>query len=1287
MKKALTAFLTLFACSAWAASHLDTENRLWFSADIVKNAIVEFVPEPKQQPVADLYQDLMDQNTGKISVDSLFKVCRKAGFNTYKYEGFSQCKSFIEKMLSDADIAQSVDLNGFCPGLDEKGNNPNKLRSITDKTRIGDFCSSTNIRIGQVIFKPGYNCSCMASVCNPGFEFQGGACVTRIANGNGDCLREAYPKTSENNYLEKCKSFCEKKYAGRACKYTSVVMSHSTGQCICNPNSTEIDAAYDSMHKAEEHKINNLQYYAVCGKQKGKSGGTEICVEGVFNWVNVGRLQASGLAEEYARIRYKDTAHCDTVNIDTRSNDDYVKCTSTKSKRYYEFQFDDVKESIDNSIQKGLILGICKIHNVSSGISKVPGGYMGSLRCNTACTSELIQTAGVFGLAAKTAGNVCNFSGLSMTAAEAESKLAKIDGIDNYVFFHGIQIQGSQNVISQLRQYIQSTGKTVRTFDCNKNVGEIKNSKLAGDDDVLRCRLNGQQIDFVFDDFSESWLYVQEVGESKMQCIVSGGKFAGQECYGLTQKQCQDANATYLKQNPGASGFRWDGKECVSIDANEAQVYDGAIQIGTGAIALVDCVVGTHVGCVLVMVETAGLATEMTTGVAIENRAGEFLSVSTRCNERSCAVNTIQNAGRVLSVMGALDATSLDSVDKELARLVGYLEPEDLSGVSDGDWNAIVTQLGGDPEDAGGTALVWLNRIGLGAQFLSIGVSGLRLTAQAITKLAGKGSRIGRTASTVARALDTTGDAARAANATSDTGRAANNASDALHANIDAVRNASNKNRARAMYHPDMYATSSASIQSKAQDIFQKLDNIDNMSDDELRALSRLMSEFDAEAAAKATAAAADVSRATTNAATDGARTANATTDAARTTPRITNTAVDGTRMFGRTNIDDIGVVDKGWERAVFDGVDRFRHKKISYPDEAEDVRRALESTKGQHNLAYMGVKDGYIVIAYESDLERAWPAFNKAVSGATDATQTTSRTTNAATDAGRATTKTTKAPHPAIPDNFSPSTKSFINEINEIGPTREYAISRGVGDYKNLSSLSDQEADYVVQLLKDRDDLVHQKTTQPDGAGGNLGSNWIVTKKTNDMFTDDSGKVYRHIKRRPINNLQGKSITTIKGKPVFLEPLDNGELIGNVSGRPVVVVNYNGHRIPFYASSGSAGKLDVPTGKWEVFFGFSNDGWFNKGTLKQIVNHYDSPELKKIADALDTTIGDQRNIEDVFATISRNIYDGKGIVARYDGPAASTDFINSLLDFTPANYGSSGKLFQNIEYVKRYFD
>ena len=781
MKRLLGVLCIFITFSVYAATFLDTENRLWFTDDIVKNAIVEFVPEDKQQSVADLYQDLMDQETGKISIDSLFKVCRKAGFNTYKYEGFTQCKDFIQKMLTDAQIAEEVNIDGFCPGLDENGNNPNKLRSITDKTRIGDFCSSTNIRMGQVIFKPGYNCSCMATVCNDGFEFQGGACVTRIADGNGDCLREAYPKTSENNYLEKCKSFCEKKYAGRACKYTSVVMSHSTGECICNPNSVEINNAYESMRTAEETKIreeerriNSLKYYKVCGDDEGKTGGTEICVEGVFNWINVGRLQAVGLAEEYARVRYNDDIICDS-DYRTSWNDDYVRCTSKNSKRYYEFQFDDIKESIDADIQRGVILGICKIYNVSVGMNS----------CATSCTAEMVRTAQHFGLTATTNGNICNFSGRSISADEAESKLAKIDGIDNYIFYSGIQIQGSKNVITQLKDYIKSTGKTVRSFDCIRNVDEIKNSLFVGDDDVLRCTLNGQPIDFVFDDFSESWLYVQEDGESKIQCIVSGGKYADQECFGLTQQQCLEANAVFKKKFPGASGMRWNGKECVLLDSAEAQRYDIYVQAGIGVVAAADCLLLTHTGCLVLAVETAGLATELTTKEFIENRAGEFLAVSTRCNNRDCAIDTIRNAGKVLSVMGSLDAAAANSVDSELARLVDYLEPEDLPNVSDNDWDEIIVQLGGDPDDTAGTALVWLNRIGLGAQFASLATSGYRLVSKAITRLAGKAARTANAASDAARAANNTADAA---NAASDASRAANNTADAANATSDASR-------------------------------------------------------------------------------------------------------------------------------------------------------------------------------------------------------------------------------------------------------------------------------------------------------------------------------------------------------------------------------------------------------------------------------------------------------------------------------------------------------------------
>ena len=80
-------FIILFACISFGTAiaapqktFLSTENNLWFPADVVSNAIAEHVAEDKLQAVADVYQDLMDVQTGRISVASLFKVCEKAGF-------------------------------------------------------------------------------------------------------------------------------------------------------------------------------------------------------------------------------------------------------------------------------------------------------------------------------------------------------------------------------------------------------------------------------------------------------------------------------------------------------------------------------------------------------------------------------------------------------------------------------------------------------------------------------------------------------------------------------------------------------------------------------------------------------------------------------------------------------------------------------------------------------------------------------------------------------------------------------------------------------------------------------------------------------------------------------------------------------------------------------------------------------------------------------------------------------------------------------------------------------
>jgi hypothetical protein len=79
-------------------------------------------------------------------------------------------------------------------------------------------------------------------------------------------------------------------------------------------------------------------------------------------------------------------------------------------------------------------------------------------------------------------------------------------------------------------------------------------------------------------------------------------------------------------------------------------------------------------------------------------------------------------------------------------------------------------------------------------------------------------------------------------------------------------------------------------------------------------------------------------------------------------------------------------------------------------------------------------------------------------------------------------------------------------------------------------------------------------------------------------------------------------------------------------SGRKIVMRNINGVMVPFYLSTGSGGKKGVAAGKWYPFFGIGKDGWINKTNEAEINDYYGSPELRNVAEELNSTIGDIRS-------------------------------------------------------------
>jgi len=123
-----------------------------------------------------------------------------------------------------------------------------------------------------------------------------------------------------------------------------------------------------------------------------------------------------------------------------------------------------------------------------------------------------------------------------------------------------------------------------------------------------------------------------------------------------------------------------------------------------------------------------------------------------------------------------------------------------------------------------------------------------------------------------------------------------------------------------------------------------------------------------------------------------------------------------------------------------------------------------------------------------------------------------------------------------------------------------------------------------------------------------------------------------------------------------------------NYAGRMMTVRDVNGTKVPFYLSSGLAGKKNVASGKWYPFFGVGKDGWINKTSEADMNSYYGSPALKAAAEHLDNTIGDIRNDANV---------------PRVGAEGRHMDFINEGL--TPTEFKSPdtvGRVKQNIDKI-----
>ena len=391
-----------------------------------------------------------------------------------------------------------------------------------------------------------------------------------------------------------------------------------------------------------------VKVYAVCDDAAGKTGGKEYCIKDFFEPTNVQVMQAIALAKEYALVKNGHTIYCGG-SYRKSWNDDYIKCSDGTN--FYEFRFDDIYESFDNTILYSIKDAICRMYGGKLKDSSAAYCDIDQYNC-----SKINTSMQKFGYSAEYVNIMNGVTGCKMSfdSKSADSyELKTAFGIDNKKFIN-LQLKSGADLHFFLKRYVERSlsdqGVKLTSFSCNNSFNTYYTDSISNlKDDILTCKVNGQQVDFLFDDMNESINITSDGGQAGLQCLASdGGVYDGKNCHGLSKEQCNEMNSKV----PG--GTLWDTTldTCILKAASDAETLDKVTGIASG--------IGVGVGLAAITIATAGSATTVilvvtsagltTTGAVIAQSAQKtkeeeiraFLAKSTKCNSASCAESTLK---------------------------------------------------------------------------------------------------------------------------------------------------------------------------------------------------------------------------------------------------------------------------------------------------------------------------------------------------------------------------------------------------------------------------------------------------------------------------------------------------------------------------------------------------------------------------------------------------------------------------------------------------------------------
>ncbi len=675
--------------------------------------------------------------------------------------------------------------------------------------------------------------------------------------------------------------------------------------------------------------------YQCVGKDGHKLVYSESCRSGAGECVKIfSNLQTQvPIAKEFINA-YGNTKGvlftCSNEPVDIKKiGDDYIKCSAGGVA--YEFKFDDLNQGPGKTAVESENTALCEMFG--GKIVKRPDGGI-EKEWQSCDISRDVCDGPLHNLAIKIGHNVMyqGYCRLSRTVKETSIVgLKTLPGVDSRVFYNtGAQMRADM-AKPQAEEYLRTKFPNETYINCDPSVKALNDPTKINPEYVMTCTVGAKQVDFIFHDLTEGADYSAESGAAKMACAIVAERVDGKNCRGLDQNACTDLDNKLKQMGRRGTEYKPEKGGCILLDTQTEELVNLGLEIA-GGVALT--VVTGGYGALVV---AASVATDI--GFDALNRwlrkipyndYQEFMKHANECSDTDTSIENQYCVADVLNTYYALIMGNMSDLAPEIQSAASEKLQSMLNILSDEDVLSIVS----------GDKIPTLKQ---GRNYISFAAMGLIFIVNP-DKMASKGddlirqaTKMGKTISRAGNKIDDMIDAARMFGRT----------------NVDDIGIYSKGWKQHTIGGDNRFKIKKISYPGEADDVRRALESgVDGAPNQAFLGVK------------------------------DDYIYITYKSDIKTTGPIFDDFMTGAARMFGRTNVDDIGMVDKGWNRLTLENNSIFRQKKISYPGEADDVRRALESSNG-HNLAFLGVKDDYIVITYKSDLNRAQPMFNRYMSGA----------------------------------------------------------------------------------------------------------------------------------------------------------------------------------------------------------------------------------------------------------------------------------------------------------------